>query len=80
MRRDKFWTLALVGCAALALAVLPGTAFAIDNDDDEGGDARQGRSEEPYRGTIDVRPAGPGETVNRISGVVFEDRDRKSVV
>ena len=80
MRRDKLWTLALAGFTALALSALPGTALADDGDDDGGERDRPQRSETPYRGTIDVRPAAPGETVDRIRGVVFEDRNRDGIM
>lgn len=76
MRRDEFWALALAGFTAMALSALPGMALADDDDDDDDGAKR---AEASYRGTVDLRPAGPGETVDRIRGVVFHDRNRDGV-
>jgi 3',5'-cyclic AMP phosphodiesterase CpdA len=75
--KSRAWPLIPAGCAALGLAVLSHAAVAqLANDDDRG---RPTRDAAPYRGTVHVVPASPGQTVTQISGVVFEDRNRDGV-
>ncbi|MEZ5582758.1 MAG: metallophosphoesterase N-terminal domain-containing protein [Candidatus Competibacteraceae bacterium] len=52
----------------MALSVATGSALA-----------QSSRDEEPYRGTVHIVPASPGQTITQISGVVFDDRNQDGV-